>query len=66
MTIKFIGLVLFTLFSVFSSVGQETKIITGAEQPEKYIPLIQNKKVGLVVNHTSMVNDVHLVDFLLT
>ena len=34
------------------------EIVTGAEQPEKYLPLIQNKNVGLVVNHTSMVENV--------
>lgn len=37
---------------------------TGAEQSEKYIDILQNKKAGLVVNHTSTVDEVHLVDFL--
>ena len=39
---------------------------TGAEQPDKYLPQLQQKDVGLVVNHTSQVNGVHLVDFLLS
>lgn len=38
--------------------------ILGAEQTEAYLPLLQNKRVGLVVNQTSMVKDIHLVDFL--
>ena len=42
------------------------KLKTGAEQPEKYLPKIQNKEIGLVVNHTSEVDGVHLVDFLLS
>ncbi len=45
------------------------KLIIGAAQTEKYFDLIKNKRVGLVVNHTSVVyteNDsLHLVDFLL-
>ncbi len=40
-------------------------INTGAEQPEIYLPLLKGKNVGLVVNHTSKVQDVHLLDFLL-
>ncbi len=40
------------------------KIITGAERPEAYIHLIKKKRVALVVNQTSLVNNTHLVDFL--
>lgn len=35
-----------------------------ANHPNKYIPLLKGKKVGVVCNHTSMVENVHLVDFL--
>ncbi len=39
---------------------------TGAGQPEAYLPFLKGKKAGVVVNHTSMVNETtHLVDFLL-
>ena len=41
------------------------KIKVGAESIEKYLPLLENKSVGLVVNHTSMVNGQHLLDLLL-
>lgn len=37
---------------------------TGAEQTGNYLPLLKNKKVALVVNQTSMLGNVHLVDFL--
>jgi uncharacterized protein YbbC (DUF1343 family) len=43
-------------------------ILTGADQPETYLPLLKDKKVGLVVNQTSILtqkNNIHLVDFLL-
>ena len=40
-------------------------IILGAERMDEYIPLLQNKKVGLLVNHTSMIGKTHLVDTLL-
>ena len=49
----------------FGSVANADGIITGAEQPEKYLHLIENKRIGLVVNHTSLVDNIHLVDFLL-
>jgi uncharacterized protein YbbC (DUF1343 family) len=38
----------------------------GAEQFNLYLPALKGKKVGLVVNQTSMVRDKHLVDVLLT
>ncbi len=61
---KHIIAVIFFIFVVFNSVGSPEKIITGAEQPEKYLPIIQDKKIALVVNHTSMAGQIHLVDFL--
>ena len=44
---------------------QELK--TGADNFEKYIPLLENKKVGIVTNQSGILtNKTHLVDFLLT
>lgn len=46
----------------------QTKVLVGADQPENYLPLLKNKKVGLIVNQTSVLtqkNNLHLVDFLL-
>jgi len=40
--------------------------IPGAWQSEGYLPLLKHKNVGLVVNQTSLVFNVHLVDFLLS
>lgn len=39
-------------------------VLTGAEQPERYLPLLKAQRVGLVVNQTSRVGQQHLVDFL--
>jgi len=41
------------------------QIIVGAEQVSYYLPMLKNKRVGLVVNQTSMVGDKHLVDVLI-
>jgi len=41
------------------------KITTGAEQLQRYLPLLQNKKVAVVVNHSSLIGKRHLVDVLL-
>lgn len=44
---------------------QKTKKITvAAEQPDEYLHLLKNKKVGIVANQTARVDTVHLVDFL--
>jgi uncharacterized protein YbbC (DUF1343 family) len=42
------------------------RIETGAEQTEKYLPLLKNKKVAVVANHTTNINGSHLVDSLLS
>src|SRR5687767_559172 len=40
------------------------RVVVGAEQLEKYLPLLKNKRVGLVVNQTSRVGNAYLVDTL--
>ncbi|MEC3880050.1 exo-beta-N-acetylmuramidase NamZ family protein [Parapedobacter sp. 10938] len=40
-------------------------IHTGAEQLDRYLPLLAGKKVGMMGNQTSVVGDRHLVDVLL-
>ncbi len=40
------------------------KIITGAEQIDQLLPLLQNKSVALMVNQTSVIGKTHLVDSL--
>lgn len=43
----------------------QAQIIPGADQPERYLRLFQNKRVALIANPTSQVGSQHLLDFLL-
>ncbi len=46
--------------------GQPAKVITpGAWQTTLYFPLLKNKSIALVANHTSTIGDQHLADSLL-
>jgi uncharacterized protein YbbC (DUF1343 family) len=56
-----------TLFTSNRSFAQQT-VLTGAEQPDLYLPLLSGKKVGFVGNQTSIMPqsaNKHVVDFLL-
>jgi len=45
---------------------KDTSIQTGADNYEAYLPLLKDKKVGIVTNQTGILtNKTHLVDFLL-
>ncbi|HEY0177181.1 MAG TPA: exo-beta-N-acetylmuramidase NamZ domain-containing protein, partial [Pedobacter sp.] len=41
------------------------RLLTGAEQTEKYLPLLKGKRVGMVVNPTSVIGQVTSVDSLI-
>lgn len=45
--------------------AQAQPIVTGAERMDQYLPLLQHKRVALLVNQTSIVGHTHLVDTLL-
>lgn len=42
------------------------KIITGADQPQEYLPFLKGKRVGILANQTTITGSQHLVDFLLS
>ena len=67
-TIFFIFLLgLSALFTITTHANEAKHSVTvGAEQPAVYLPQLQNKRVGLVVNQTSLVGQAHLVDSLLS
>lgn len=44
----------------------QATVVVGAARFEAYLPLLAEKKVGLVVNHTSLVGSTHLLDTLLS
>ena len=60
---RFLAIILLLLTSATT---QSATLQVGAEQPERYLPLLAGKKVGLVVNQTSRVKQTHLVDFLMS
>lgn len=62
---KTIGFLITFLASLSCTGRIQEEIKTGAEQPDKYLPLLKEKKIGLVVNHTSLVGNIHLIDFLI-
>ena len=61
-------LFIFFVFCSFPGLAEkpEAAIKVGAEQIEKYFPLIKNRPIAIVSNHTSLLGKVHLVDSLLS
>lgn len=56
---------LFLLLLWSGCLRAEGPLRTGAEQTERYLPLLEGKRVGILTNHTGMVGRTHLVDTLL-
>lgn len=42
----------------------EARLMTGAEQTDKYLPLLKGKRVAIMANPTSIIGKTHLVDSL--
>lgn len=59
-------LVLLLLVPAFTFAATINPNQAGAERLDLYLPLLKEKKVGLVVNQTSISQDQHLVDLLLS
>ncbi|MDO6436849.1 DUF1343 domain-containing protein [Cyclobacterium sp. 1_MG-2023] len=55
-----------TFFNVGAQTSYEkkSKIITGADQTEQYLPYLKGKKVAIMANPTSIIGERHLVDSL--
>lgn len=51
---------------LFCSCAESQSLRVGAERMTEYLPLLEGKRVGLIVNQTSGVGDTHLVDTLLS
>ncbi len=50
-------------------IHSNARILPAADRTEVYLPLLKDKKIGVVVNQTSILtkkNNLHLVDFLLS
>jgi uncharacterized protein YbbC (DUF1343 family) len=53
------------IFISYTSTIKAQNIEVGATQLQEYLPLIKNRKVGIVVNQTSTINETHLLDTLI-
>lgn len=47
-----------------SAATTNATIVTGADQTSKYLPLLRNKRIGLLGNQTTVIGNKHLVDSL--
>jgi uncharacterized protein YbbC (DUF1343 family) len=55
---------LFLFLSIFTISFTQPAIKTGAEQTERYLPLLKGKRVAIMANQTSIIGPSHLVDSL--
>ena len=56
---------LFLLLHTVVCFGLNAQIKTGAERTDKYFELLQNKRIAVVANQTSLIGSTHLVDSLI-
>ena len=61
-TIKLSVLLLFTALTVCA---QTANVKVGAESTKEYFPILKNKRVAIMSNHTGMVGKEHLLDLLI-
>jgi uncharacterized protein YbbC (DUF1343 family) len=57
---------LFMVFFLLAESKAQPSIITGAEQTERYIPLLKDKNIAVVTNQTGIIGQTHIVDSLLS
>lgn len=64
---KVLSILFFTIIISISSFAQRSsKPIPAAQFTEEYLDYLQGKRIGMLVNQTSVVSDKHLVDTLLS
>ncbi|MBF0649914.1 DUF1343 domain-containing protein [Dysgonomonas sp. GY75] len=61
---KVFKLLILLLFLSFAGFAQSNKVIVGAESTNEYFPILKNKRVAIMSNHTGMVGKEHVVDIL--
>lgn len=59
-------LVFSTVFLTSLAALAQDAIVTGADQTDKYLPLLSGKRVGVLANPTTIIGEKHLVDSLLS
>ena len=61
---KFGTCILICFFSL-SLFAQKDEVKVGAESPSLYFPLLKDKRIAVFTNHTGLVGDKHLIDYLI-
>lgn len=64
--IHMIFMIMLTLEACSQESFSGITVLTGAEQSERYIPMLENRTVALVANHSSLIGGTHLADTLLS
>ncbi len=64
-SIIFLLIIVIHFLACTATQNSKNEIKVGASNFDDYIPLIKNKRVGLLVNHSSLVQGVHLLDTLI-
>ncbi|HRH59332.1 MAG TPA: DUF1343 domain-containing protein [Chitinophagaceae bacterium] len=54
------------LFAQTKTQSKSKPILPGAYQTAQYLPLLKDKRIGILANQTSVIGNVHLIDTLLT
>ena len=62
----FYAVKLLILAFLYANSAHADELRLGAERTHEYFPKLEGKSIGLVANQTSLVNDVHLLDTLLS
>jgi uncharacterized protein YbbC (DUF1343 family) len=53
------------LFYCMVAYAETIPVVAGAERTDEYLPLIKDQRIAVLSNHTGMIGDKHLVDFLI-
>ena len=57
--------ILVILLALFSTLSYAGGVIVGAKRMDLYLNMLKGQKVGLIINQTSMLGEVHLMDTLI-
>jgi uncharacterized protein YbbC (DUF1343 family) len=64
MKTRLFSILIFVFVFVFAHSAVQAGIKTGAEQTEKYLPMLKGKRVAIVANQTSVIGKTSVVDSL--
>ena len=62
---KKLSIIIILLMTTIIAFAQSDRVIVGAESTKEYFPILKNKRIAIMSNHTGMVGDEHLLDLLI-